>query len=114
MEAQEVFDKVATHLLTQNAKAKNGGSCRYLADDGKRCAVGCLLPVEVARRADELAADNTVYGVARDGLLPNELAPHVDLLSRLQGIHDHVDVHCWRDELKSLARELGFEHGAAQ
>ena len=45
MNRQEVFDKVAIHLLTQNAKALNsGGLCVYKTPNGLRCAVGCLIP----------------------------------------------------------------------
>ncbi len=47
MTKQEIFDKVATHLLTQNEKALNSvGGCVYRTDKGLKCAVGCLIPVE--------------------------------------------------------------------
>ena len=47
---QDIFDKIATHLLTQNAKAVevvgNVEKCRYRTTDGKQCAVGCLMSKE--------------------------------------------------------------------
>ena len=48
MTNQEAFDKVKAHLLLQNSRAlyKNHG-CRYKDQDGKKCAVGCLIPDEL-------------------------------------------------------------------
>ena len=44
-EMQTVFDRVATHLLTQNAQSLDivDGECLYRGEDGKMCAAGCLL-----------------------------------------------------------------------
>lgn len=54
MTPQEVFDKVARHLLTQKRKAMavmpeaaNGDAkpaCAYRGSDGTSCAFGCLIP----------------------------------------------------------------------
>ncbi len=46
MNRQEVFTKVKDHLLKQNKAAVNAGygACAYLAPDGLKCAVGCLIP----------------------------------------------------------------------
>lgn len=45
MNAQEIFEKVAAHLLSQNAQALDkGGNCLYRDPSGKACAVGCLIP----------------------------------------------------------------------
>ena len=41
--AQEVFDQVATHLLTQNERSLDGASCSYRNCDGLKCAAGCLI-----------------------------------------------------------------------
>jgi hypothetical protein len=41
--AQEVFDQVATHLLTQRQRSTTKGNCAYRGDDGLKCAAGCLL-----------------------------------------------------------------------
>lgn len=51
MNHQEVFTKVATHLLKQGRRAlfaeKNGfRSCAYRGDNGTKCAVGCLIKDE--------------------------------------------------------------------
>ena len=44
--AQEVFDQVSSHLLTQMKKSinpKNPSLCVYHADSGLKCAAGCLI-----------------------------------------------------------------------
>lgn len=47
MKIQEAFDKIATHLLTQDSKAMDGaGTCCYLTEEGLKCAIGCLIPEE--------------------------------------------------------------------
>ena len=43
MTQQQIFDKVATHLLTQGAKSMMGDTCRYRGSNGAKCAVGCLI-----------------------------------------------------------------------
>ena len=42
---QEVFDRVASHLLTQSARSllPDGSGCAYRGANGRMCAVGCLI-----------------------------------------------------------------------
>ena len=52
MKEQEVFDRVARHLLKQNAKATSPrGGCSYRTKEGLSCAVGCLLTKAQAAQA---------------------------------------------------------------
>lgn len=45
MTAQEIFDKVATHLVTQKvASFQPYRGCLYRGPNGTSCAVGCLIP----------------------------------------------------------------------
>ena len=45
--AQEVFDTVSQHLLTQNAESlSDSGMCVYRSPEGFSCAAGCLIPPE--------------------------------------------------------------------
>ena len=45
---QEVFDRVARHLLTQRRKSmierSAGPVCAFRGVDGTKCAIGCLIP----------------------------------------------------------------------
>ena len=53
-EAQEMFNVVVEHLRKQNAKSEREADhkycvssiCCYRSPDGKKCAIGCLIPDE--------------------------------------------------------------------
>lgn len=66
----EIFNFVVKHLLTQNAQAlaEDSFACQYHAFDGKKCAIGCLIP--------EDAYDPRIEGLAASFLLD---APDVKL-----------------------------------
>lgn len=45
MTRQEMFDKVVAHFAVQRALAiDDHGNCRYRTGDGRKCAVGALIP----------------------------------------------------------------------
>ncbi len=82
---QEIFDYVCQHLAKQGRSAVDqGGLCRYRMEDGRMCAVGCLLTDEEAERTGEGA------GVSK-ALLPARLEPHRKFLKKLQEAHDVFD-----------------------
>jgi hypothetical protein len=86
MNAQEVFDTVATHLFTQGRPATEYGRCRYRTSDGLKCAVGCLI-------------DDDKYFPGLEGLgaqsiqlgnVSPVIAEHNKLLRDLQFVHDSM------------------------
>ena len=104
MTNQEVFDKVATHLLTQNRKSINeeetGNACKYRGPNGLKCAAGILIPDDVY--------DSCMENVVIDTILREipelaHLLPFSSLLFDLQQIHDWKDVPNWKAELQELA-----------
>lgn len=105
---QEIFDKVAKHLLTQKVKCLN--KYRYYAyfdaETNMKCAVGCLIPSkDYSKKFEKLCVDsyivNEVTNFFRDsGYSENEL----DLIGKLQVLHDRYEPGCWRDRLKLLAK----------
>ena len=47
MNQQEIFDKVATHLIAQGKQSlmfMGAEACAYRGADGTMCAAGCLIP----------------------------------------------------------------------
>lgn len=44
MDLQQIFDKVVAHLLDMDKQASDGTTCVYLTNDGRKCAVGAILP----------------------------------------------------------------------
>lgn len=109
MKAQEIFDHVARHLLTQMAPARKNGNCVYRTSGGRSCAVGCLLTDEEAKAADALNANGSDVWLLEDaGLLPKRIKRSARLLSELQDIHDNEPTYMWRAQLLELARERGL------
>jgi hypothetical protein len=93
MTKQQLFDKVATHLLTQNRKATDGKeACLYRGPGGTMCAVGCLMT----------NAQYEEFGLGHLRALGVE-DENQGLVKRLQTIHDFSYVDRWRDELRELA-----------
>jgi hypothetical protein len=102
---QDTFDRVATHLLTQNAKATNDDNdCVYYDPaTGHTCAIGCLISPEFYDDSIEgRAATHISVLEALDirGASTQELR---DLLNALQSIHDSTSVEHWPVRLAELA-----------
>lgn len=107
---QEVFSKVATHLLAQKRISTLGRKCAYRGWDGLKCAVGCLI--------DDAHYKPVLEGhTVRDGELVQALVksgvpivPHMlDMLNRLQNLHDTTRPAAWATSLQKLAAKYGLE-----
>lgn len=101
--AQQVFDQVARHLLTQMKRSLDGAEdCVYRGDGGLRCAAGCLISDAEYRPGME--------GHSWFGLVESKLAPeqHRDLISDLQHLHDTNAPQHWKEELHRTARLCGL------
>ncbi len=109
---QTAFNKVYNHLLTQNKKSVctipdsfNPGhfvtGCAYRTPDGLKCAVGCLI-------SDELYIpefENKCVGVLPlKDLGLDEVS--LDLLEKLQSIHDDMPAKRWRETLRRTAERF--------
>jgi len=108
---QEVFDKVATHLLTQMERAvigkKGVSACQYRAGE-LSCAAGCLIPDE---EYDKNFLENKDWGyLIAAGVVPDM---HADLVIPLQHIHDRNEPQFWKQKLEALAWNRGLDFGDA-
>ena len=105
---QEVFTKVATHLLTQNNKSIAKFDCAYRGSNGAMCAIGCLIddvhyyPKLEGEGIGSPEFDEVLKkcGVAEESF---------SLLSDLQYIHDEFEAIEWRDELSNVSMIFGLE-----
>jgi hypothetical protein len=114
---QQVFDKVAKHLLKQRAQAlSDANACQYrVVKNGKvfTCAVGCLIPrrdydsIMEGKRVGALIS-NENFNFPRKFLLEDNLE-YLKLLRNLQNIHDASPVALWDSNLQSLAQKFGLE-----
>ncbi len=102
---QEVFDQVCSHLLTQNKKSQlSASTCAYKNEEGLKCAAGCLISNE--------EYDKTMEGHSWSSLVRAKLVPkcHEVLISRLQLIHDNVQVEYWESYFKDSAKEFHLDY----
>lgn len=115
---QDIFDKVADHLLTQNKKSKdylkiNNNvkpilSCVYksILDDNTilKCAIGCLIPADKYNDNFEGKAIASLIYYLNLEIETNRK----DLLIRLQVIHDIRSVKDWWASLEDVANIFGL------
>ena len=112
MTLQEIFNKVATHLLTQKVKSfGSDAGCLYRGPNGTSCAVGCLIKEE--HYDPEIEGEAAVAIPVRLALSASGI-PTTDetlsLLSELQLLHDESQPEAWPTDLAELAQELGLEY----
>lgn len=105
--AQEIFNKIVTHLRKQGKPAmeKPYGTCFYRTAEGLQCAVGCLIP-------DSVYSPKMEY-TAASGMIPlypelSNLIPHIDLLEDMQNVHDIRSPDAWEGYWKEIAQIHGL------
>ena len=118
--AQQIFDRVTKHLLTQKKKAHNkpDGVCLYWTRDGLKCAIGALILEKYysphIEGATVLSISSNPTGLDSIALKKAlrlsgiSLAPK-DLLSRLQRVHDNRPPQYWKGDLEEIAIEHNLE-----
>lgn len=108
MTAQEVFNEVKDHLLSQKEQSRSeNGCCAYRGEDGLKCAIGCLLPDELCFPEFE---GQSIFGIINYNEILEFLGDtHVSLLEELQSIHDDLMPVDWPDALLELARNRGLK-----
>lgn len=108
MTNQEAFDKVVRHLFTQKARSleKYEGRmrCLYRSSDGKKCAIGALIPDEEYKTSFET---RRVFSIQPE--VPTLSSLDFELLSELQKIHDTQDLLTWGSSLYDLAKRLELD-----
>lgn len=117
MNKQEVFDKIVNHLLTQNAKAQDDlGTCMYRGNEGRMCAVGCLITDEAyspdieknAADTEEVLQALRNSGIDADGVDDVNGMTHSHFLYEIQQIHDYTPVDIWEKRLAEFAEQNGL------
>lgn len=101
--AQEVFDQVSNHLLTQNKVSKFKGSiniCLYRGDNNTKCAIGCLIADEEYKNHFEWKQVEDIEQIDKT---------HIELLKALQKVHDWQKVENWKNYLIDLAKEFNLK-----
>lgn len=101
--AQQVFDQVATHLLTQMARSTTGLGCAYRGPNNLKCAAGCL----IADDEYNSSLEHKLWICLVNEKLVTE--HHQYLISELQRIHDSKPIYCWNSSLASIAKDFNLK-----
>lgn len=103
---QEVFNQVASHLLTQNRQSLREGSsslCMYKGVGGLQCAAGCLIGDGEYKEEMEEQPWETLTAL---GWVPEE---HEELIKTFQDLHDNYLPKFWRRELSVVAKHYNLD-----
>lgn len=100
---QEIFDKVAIHLIKQNKRSELNGSCAYRGENGLMCAAGILIPDEEYKPKFE---KQTWRNLTLTGEVENKFSNEI---RRLQIIHDDTYYKNWYDSLVRFAQEYKLQ-----
>lgn len=106
---QEIFDKVAKHLLTQKVRCVDKqGCCVYFnVETNMKCAAGCLIPDRdyseyFERGAVDYYIINKITNFFKNsGYSKNE----IELVQELQELHDWFRPKTWKKRLRLIAKE---------
>lgn len=115
MNHQEIFDKVAAHLLTQMVKSQNeaGHKCMYRGTANTRCAVGCLIPDDKYDPSMEKVggifkvSDIKSLRLDEVGIEANETNQRI--LGALQFLHDYTLPEDWANNLLEYCQTQGLD-----
>lgn len=108
MTNQEIFDKVAKHLLTQNARSQDIRNivCAYRGSNDMKCAIGVLIEDKYYNRLLEgysVSDFNVKKALEKSGIEFDN--GRIYFLHDLQRIHDSALIGSWRDRLEELAHK---------
>jgi hypothetical protein len=113
---QETFDTVVAHLRNQNEKAQvtdedGNDPCKYLTEDGRKCAAGCLIKPEDYNESFEGHAICNYAGFPTEvGTLLDSYGHDLKLLRRLQQTHDSYPVEKWESIFEQIASDLNLTY----
>jgi hypothetical protein len=106
MTNQQVFNRVVRFLRKQGCQSitKDGRSCAYRGEGGRRCAVGCLIP----NRLYEASMEGAAAEFPRVKKILKALGIDIDLAMALQNVHDSRGADSWEFEFHLVAEEFSL------
>ena len=111
MNQQEIFDKVASHLIAQGKQSLrttnqqwNDQGCAYRGDNGTMCAAGCLIPDEEYKPEFEGRSWTKIQ--EKIPSLASLASKESDLIGVLQNLHDSYVDWSSKDSLKEELRNV--------
>ena len=106
MTDQQMFTKVARHLIKQGKKSIKDGQCLYRGPEGTSCAIGCLIPDEMY--TEEIEGKAVSEHEALELVLASLGITNLNLAMDLQSIHDGYSPDSWKSSLGFLAEKYNL------
>lgn len=106
LSSQVVFNRVATHLMTQRKSAMSSTKdCLYRAPGGLKCAIGALIPDK--HYSEQIEGGTVDDEKVRDVLEKSDINVFrdEDLLNELQTVHDGSQPSSWKSDLAKVAKK---------
>jgi len=118
---QQIFDKVAEHLLTQMERSSDSeGVCLYRGPNGLMCAAGCLISnqeydeIIEGDRIDSAVTQIRANPTQLEGLQKIRVACGIEgeksFCRTLQRVHDEREPKDWENTLREIAEESTLEY----
>jgi hypothetical protein len=105
----EIFNKVKTHLLSQNRRAlAQNGECKYRTNEGLKCAVGCLI-VDYAYNPELEgygALDDCIRVAVSESIGRKLTKIEALMLCDLQDIHDNHEPDEWKTIIDRFEKHI--------
>lgn len=119
---------IAEHLIVQGVQALNdGGGCAYRGEEGRSCAVGCLLDDATAEKWDATQGFTGIGNICADfGIQEVQDAVQIagdpetvrEFLKVWQGVHDslpgaHFTPEYVEIRARAIAEQFNLQYGRA-
>ena len=115
--AQQIYETVVKHQRKQGQKShlklSDGNySCRYRDPEGRKCAIGCLIPdIEYVKEMEGKDVGDLISGNLLNLLRSAEFYRHRKLLDGLQKIHDKANSFDeWERQWRMLADDMQLKY----
>ena len=110
MDTVQIVKFVRDKLLAQGCKSmdEGGHNCRYRGVEGNKCAIGYLIKDEYYKeKLEGRLVEDSLVTEAVEKSLGVELTEHgVDILKRVQTLHDSYLVREWEEGFEEIIRQL--------
>ncbi len=106
LSSQQIFTKSATHLLKQGKQALKGTEARYRIGENVGCALFPFTKVGY-NKGRKIEGKNVKHPDVQAVLWQNgvNVEKDLDLIEKLQDVHDHYAPILWPDMLAAIAKE---------
>jgi hypothetical protein len=113
MTAQQLFNRIVRHLRKQGKKTPMkeyglGKCCQYLASNGTKCAIGCLITKREYKSEMEGSGVDCLLNKKSSAYAPSlaaKIGDNIELARSMQRIHDHERVSSWEKAFDFVAQD---------